>query len=114
MTQEEFAILQMAEAIREADRWESYCEGCKFLGNATWHFADRTGKTHYCNHPDRQDGHHDPRPPFCNNILYIREPPTNLRFAGFRLHRGMPFQKIGSSILSIGVIGSPCRYIVYS
>ena len=62
MTQEEFTILQMAEAIREADRWESYCEGCKFLGDATWHFADRTGKTHYCNHPDRQDGHHDPRP----------------------------------------------------
>ena len=70
MTQEEFAILQIAEVIRDAKRWESYCKGCKFLGNATWHFADRTGKTHYCNHPDRQDGHHDPRPYGCKGYYY--------------------------------------------
>ena len=73
MTYDEFIIMQMAVIIRDAERWESYCEGCKHLGDATWHFADRTGKTHYCSHPDRQDGYHDQRPYGCNGYCYERK-----------------------------------------
>ena len=73
MTYDEWTILQIAEAIKVRMQWENLCGGCKHLGDATWHFTDRTVKTHSCSHPDRQDGSHDPHPYGCNGHCYERK-----------------------------------------
>lgn len=70
MPYDEFTILEFSDAIRERRKWELCCEGCKHLGDATWHLADRTGKTHYCKHPNRQSGFSDPRPYGCGGHCY--------------------------------------------
>lgn len=73
MAYDEFTILEIADAIRDRRKWELCCDGCKHLGDATWHLADRTGKTHYCNHPNRQSGFSNPRPYGCNGHCYERK-----------------------------------------
>lgn len=70
MPYDEFTILEISDAIRDRRKWELCCEGCKHLGDATWHLADRTGKTHYCKHPNRQSGFSDPRPYGCGGHCY--------------------------------------------
>ena len=70
MAYDEFTILQIADTIRDRRKWENLCGGCKHLGESKLYIADRVEKIHYCSHPDRQDGFHDPRPYGCNGHCY--------------------------------------------
>ena len=70
MAYDEFTILQIADTIRDRKKWENLCGGCRHLGESKLYIADRVEKTHYCSHPDRQDGFHDPRPYGCNGHCY--------------------------------------------
>lgn len=72
MTQQEFEIVETARLIRERDEWELMCKGCKHLGNVTWEFGSRSGRTHCCEHPERQGGFSDPRPYGCKGYRYER------------------------------------------
>lgn len=70
MTNEEFTIRILASLIKDKQDWENFCGGCKHLGNSMWHFEGKKGCSHYCSHPDRQDGFHNPRPYGCNGLCY--------------------------------------------
>lgn len=73
MTNEEFTIIELARLIKDKQDWENLCGECRHLGNSKWCFAGKEGCTHYCSHPDRQYGFHNPRPYGCNGHCYERK-----------------------------------------
>ena len=73
MTYDDLTIIELARLIKDNRKWENLCGGCKHLGNSKWHFVDREGNTHYCNHPNRQSGFSDPRPYGCGGYCFERK-----------------------------------------
>ena len=70
MAYDDLTIIKLTGLIKDSIKWENLCGGCKHLGNSRWYFADKEGATHYCNHPNRQNGFSNPRPYGCGGHCY--------------------------------------------